>query len=150
MYKRILAPVDGSGPSGRGLNEAIQLAKEQNATLRLLHVINDFPIMVEMSDSINFEAVREGLRQSGLALLERASKQAGSEGVKVETHLVDQRSGRAADAIVEDARSHGCDLIVIGTHGRRGMSRMLLGSDAERVLRQSSVPVLLVHDSQAR
>lgn len=150
MYKRILAPVDGSGPSSRGLNEAIQLAKEQNATLRLLHVINDFPIMVELSDSINFEAVREGLRQSGLALLERASKQAASEGVKTETQLVDQRSGRAADAIVEDAKDHGCDLIVIGTHGRRGMSRMLLGSDAERVLRQSTVPVLLVHDAKAK
>lgn len=150
MYKRILAPVDGSGPSSRGLNEAIQLAKEQNATLRLLHVINDFPIMVELSDSINFEAVREGLRQSGLALLERASKQAASEGVKTETQLVDQRSGRAADAIVEDAKDHGCDLIVIGTHGRRGVSRMLLGSDAERVLRQSTVPVLLVHDAKAK
>lgn len=144
MYKRILAPIDGSSPSHSGLSEAIKLAKEQKATLRLLHVVNDFPLMVEMADHINFEAFRESMRQSGLTLLESARRQASAQGVPVETQLIDQREGRVADAIVDEAKSQSCDLIVIGTHGLRGFSRLMLGSDAEKVLRQSTVSVLLV------
>jgi nucleotide-binding universal stress UspA family protein len=63
--------------------------------------------------------------------------------------LRDRQGRRVADAIVAQAQESGCDLIVIGTHGRRGLSRALLGSDAERVLRHSTVPVLLVREKQA-
>ena len=71
-------------------------------------------------------------------------EQANAQGVTAETSLHDLRGGRVADAIVEEARQSRCDLIVIGTHGRRGVARAMLGSDAENVVRSSPVPVLLV------
>ena len=144
MYKRILVPIDGSDTGRRGLKEAIALATEQKATLCLLHVTNDFPIMSEMPSTFDFEKYREELQQYGRNLLEDAKTLAASLGLGVETHLRDLKGGRVADAIVEEAKSAGCDLIVIGTHGRRGFRRALLGSDAESVLRESPVPVLLV------
>lgn len=149
MYKRILVPIDGSDTSRNGLNAAIHLAKGDDATLSLLHVVNEFPLMVEMASTTDFNAVREGMRQYGLQLLADTRMQATSQGLKVETLLIDQREGRVSEAIVEQAKAEGCDLIVIGSHGRRGLSRLLLGSDAAGVLRQSAVPVLLVRDARA-
>ena len=144
MYKRILVPIDGSDTGRRGLKEAIALATGQKATLCLLHVTNDFPFMSEMPRAFDFEEYREELQQYGRNLLEDGKKLAASLGLEVETLLRDLKGGRVADAILQEAKSSGCDLIVIGTHGRRGFSRALLGSDAESVLRDSPVPVLLV------
>ena len=144
MYKRILVPIDGSDTGRRGLKEAITLATEQKAALCLLHVTNDFPIMSEMPITYDFEKYREELHQYGRNLLEDGKKLAASLGLEVETLLHDLKGGRVADAILQEAKSAGCDLIVIGTHGRRGFRRALLGSDAESVLRESPVPVLLV------
>ena len=144
MYKRILVPIDGSDTARRGLKEAIALATEQKATLRLLYVTSDFPVMLEMSSTLNFDQYREGLHQYGREQLDNAKTLAQGLGLEVETQLRDLKGGRVADAIVDEATSAGCDLIVIGTHGRRGLNRALLGSDAESVLRASPVPVLLV------
>jgi nucleotide-binding universal stress UspA family protein len=146
MYKRILVPIDGSDTAARGLAEAIALARELKATIRLLNLTSDFALMVEMSSAIDFEKYRAGLNQFGQHLLEKASRLATEQGVTVETSLHDLRGGRVADAIVEEARQTRCGLIVIGTHGRRGVSRAMLGSDAENVVRSSPVPVLLVRD----
>ena len=144
MYKRILVPIDGSDTARRGLKEAIALATQMKATLRLLHVTSDFPVMLEMSNTLNFDQYREGLHQYGRQQLDNAKTLAQGLGLEVETQLRDLKGGRVADAIVDEATSAGCDLIVIGTHGRRGFNRALLGSDAESVLRASPVPVLLV------
>ena len=144
MYKRILVPIDGSDTAARGLAEAIALARELKATVRLLNLTSDFALMVEMSSAIDFEKYRAGLNQFGQHLLDKASRLAAEHGVTSETSLHDLRGGRVADAIVEEARQTRCDLIVIGTHGRRGVSRAVLGSDAENVMRASPVPVLLV------
>jgi nucleotide-binding universal stress UspA family protein len=144
MYQRILVPIDGSPTAARGLAEAIALARELKATLRLLNLTSDFALMVEMSSAIDFEKYREGLNQFGQRLLAEASEQAKAQGVACETSILDLRGNRVADAIVEEARKSRCDLIVIGTHGRRGVSRAVLGSDAENVMRSSPVPVLLV------
>ena len=149
MYKRILVPIDGSDTGRRGLREAITLATEQKATLCLLHVTSDFPIMSEMPMAFDFEKYREELHQHGRNLLEDGKKLAASLGLEVETLLHDLKGGRVADAILQEAKSSGCDLIVIGTHGRRGFRRALLGSDAESVLRESPVPVLLVRAPNA-
>ena len=78
-----------------------------------------------------------------------AQEQARQQGVQAETVLVEFPPGRVADSIVEQAVQHGCDLIVMGSHGRRGLRRMMLGSDAELVLRTSRVPVLVVHQPPA-
>ena len=146
MYQRILVPIDGSDTAARGLAEAIALARELKATLRLLNLTSDFALMVEMSSAIDFEKYREGLNQFGQRLLAEASEQAKAQGVPCETSILDLRGNRVADAIVEEARKSRCDLIVIGTHGRRGVSRAVLGSDAENVMRSSPVPVLLVRE----
>jgi len=148
MYKRILVPIDGTDTARTGLKEAIQLASEQKAAIRLLHVVNDFPILMEMSSSINFEQYQEGLHQYGRKVLEDARALAASTGLAVETQLETLKGGRVSEAILKDARSSGCDLIVIGTHGRRGLRRALLGSDAEAVLRESPVPVLLIRSPE--
>jgi nucleotide-binding universal stress UspA family protein len=144
MYKRILVPIDGSDTAERGLDEAIALARELKATIRVLNLTSDFVLMVEMSTAIDYEKFREGLNQFGQRLLAKASDKAKAQGVATETSLHDLGGGRVADAIVEEARKSRCDLIVIGTHGRRGVSRAMLGSDAENVVRNSPVPVLLV------
>ena len=144
MYKKILVPIDGSETGRRGLKEAIALATEQKATLCLLHVMNDDPIMSEMPSTFDFQKYREEMQQYGRNLLEDGQQLAASLGLEVETLLHDLKGGRVADAILQEAKSAGCDLIVIGTHGRRGFRRALLGSDAESVLRESPVPVLLV------
>ena len=144
MYKRILVPIDGSDTAARGLAEAITLARELKSTIRLLNLTSDFVLMVEMSRAIDHDKFREGLNQFGRRLLAEASEQAKAQGVTAETSLHDVRGGSVADAIVEEARLSRCDLIVIGTHGRRGVSRAMLGSDAENVARSSPVPVLLV------
>ena len=145
MYKRILVPLDGSEAARRGLKEAIALAADQKAALHLLHVTSDFPIMVDIADTAAFEKkYHEGMRQYGRELLDHAKGLAAGAGIEVETVLRDLRAGRVADAIVDEAKKAGCELIVIGTHGRRGLGHALLGSDAEKVVRQSPVPVLLV------
>lgn len=144
MYKHILVPIDGSETSRRGLREAITLATTLKAKLRLMHVISDYAVMVEMSSAIDFDKFRSGLHQYGLDLLDQTAAEVRAAGVEVSTELRDPKNGRVADAIVQEATDSRCDLIVIGTHGRRGFDRALMGSDAERVLRRSPVPVLLV------
>jgi nucleotide-binding universal stress UspA family protein len=149
MYKHILVPIDGSDTSRRGLREAIGLAALLKAKLRLLHVIGDFGIMGEMTSTIDFEKYHSGLLQWGRDLLEKTAAEGRAGGLEVSTELREPGGGRVADAIVEEAREARCDLIVIGTHGRRGFSHALMGSDAERVVRESSVPVLVVRASEA-
>jgi nucleotide-binding universal stress UspA family protein len=147
MYKRILVPLDGSDTARFGLREAITLAKEQKATLRLLHIISEFPIKVEKAAVRDYnEVVHGSLQQWAEEMLRQAKALATSRDVQTETAMRELKGRRVADAIVAEARDAGCDLIVIGTHGRRGVSRLLLGSDAERVLRLSTVPVLLVRE----
>jgi nucleotide-binding universal stress UspA family protein len=144
MYQHILVPLDGSETSRRGLTEAIALAKALKARVRLLHITSDFPIMLEMASTIDFEKYRSGLHQFGRNLLEESKAEAERAGLTASTELRDMKGGRVADAIIDEAGTAGCDLIVIGTHGRRGFQRALMGSDAERVMRESPVPVLLV------
>ena len=110
---------------------------------------SDFPILAETAGAIDFEKYSVELHQYGQGLLDDAKALARSAGLEVETRLRDLKGGRVADAIVLEAKSTVCDLIVIGTQGRRGISRAMLGSDAENVLRESPVPVLLVRASGA-
>jgi nucleotide-binding universal stress UspA family protein len=84
------------------------------------------------------------LTQSGRRILKRAEEVARKSGVKANVALLESPGGPAADAIVRQAKKVKADLIVIGTHGRRGVRRMLMGSDAEQVVRNSPVPVMLV------
>lgn len=148
MYQHILVPIDGSATAETGLSEAIRLAADQKAGLRLLYVIDDFPLLVELASVTSFETSMQDLRNYGHRLLAGAAKLASDANVRAEEVLREVAQGRIADIVVDEARKGGCDLIVMGTHGRRGISRMALGSDADLVVRTSPVPVLLVRASQ--
>jgi nucleotide-binding universal stress UspA family protein len=147
VYKHILVPLDGSSTADRGLREAIRLACELKSKLRLLQVIDDFPMLAEMSTLSSFEAGLQRMREYGESVLTRALAQATEAGVEAQTLLREVTQGRIADILIEEAGKAACDLIVMGTHGRRGLSRLALGSDADRVARSSPVPVLLVRGS---
>lgn len=142
MYRKILVPVDGSPTAERALREGIRLAAALKATLRVLHVVSGFPLELELS-LVDYRKVHTDQRRSGGALLSQAVRDAATAQVPAEPLLRERNSGSIGDLIVEEA-VHGCDLIVMGTHGRRGLRRLALGGDAERVVRGSPVPVLLV------
>lgn len=144
MYQHILVPLDGSATAERGLREAVRLAAEQKGKLRLLHVIADYPLLMDMSSAVSFESMMQEVRGYGQNVLSKAQAAAASADVPAETVLREVVRGRIATVVVEEARKSGCDLIVMGTHGRRGFSRLALGSDADLVVRESPVPVLLV------
>ena len=142
-YRRILAAVDGSKASNKGLREALRLAKREGAQLFLLNVVNDFPAFAGLEGPPPIDLVPL-LREGGKRILARAQATACKAGVKAAPLLREIVGGPSADAIVREARKQRADLIVLGTHGRRGVRRLVLGSDAEQVVRTASVPVLLV------
>ena len=144
MYKRILVPVDGSHTSTRGLQEAVKLAKDQRAMVRLMHVVDEWSVTQNLDVMGGAGDVLDMLEESGKKALKNAKMLADRHGIKAETAIYRNLSGRVADFIIREARKWRADLIVMGTHGRRGFSHVLLGSDAEAVVKQSPVPVMLV------
>jgi nucleotide-binding universal stress UspA family protein len=142
-YKKILAAVDGSKASSKGLREALRLAKREGARLVLLNVVNDFYAVVGMDGPAPVDLLPM-LRESGKRILARAEATARKAGIKPLMVMREIVGGPAADAIVREARKQRADVIVLGTHGRRGVRRLVMGSDAEQVVRTSPVPVLLV------
>ncbi len=141
MYKRILVAVDGSSTSNRGLLVALQLARETNASVRLVHVADELANLAHLeSDS----RLRERVREQGMDILARALAIADSAEVPAETRLLESRDRRLGEVIADAAGEWNADLVVLGTHGRHGVQRALLGSGAEQILRASPVPVLLV------
>ena len=154
MFKRILVGVDGTPTSNRGLATAIGLAKEQNATLHVVHVIDDMAIM-PMFDTAGYvpayyDAMLASLRETGRKILSKAQAVAAKSGRSIQPQMLEARGGGVANAILQQARSVRADLIVMGTHGRRGMGRLVMGSDAEGVLRETTVPILLVRSPEVK
>jgi nucleotide-binding universal stress UspA family protein len=144
MYGKILVPVDGSETSKRGLTEACRLAKEQGAKLRCLFVIDEHYLTANYMGFMYMPDLIDKLRDNGKKILNEAEEQARMSGVKVESVLRESVELRVSGMILDDAKTWAADLIVMGTHGRRGLSHLALGSDAESVVRNSPVPVLLV------
>ncbi len=147
MYKRILVPVDGSPTASRGLAEAIELAKVVGAQLRLLHVVNEFVIAPMFGPGIDLGLIIDAMRSHGQALLQEAEKTVRAQGLPCDAVLTDAVGSAAGDIIVQQAARWPAELIVLGTHGRRGLRRVVLGSDAEQVVRSATVPVLLVRSA---
>jgi len=149
MYKKILVPVDGSATSLLGLTEAIKIAKDSGGTLKLVHVVNELIIDTGYTTGggLYYGDIIESLREGGKKTLAEAEKTVRAQGVKFDSELIETIGRRAAEAIVEQAVRWSADLIVMGTHGRRGIRRLALGSDAESVLRSAPVPVLMVRDT---
>ena len=150
MYQRILVPLDGSPTSNCGLTEAMKLAKLTGAHLRLLHVVDEMPFIISAEGyGAMTTDVLALLREAGEKILQQARTLVKDNGIPVDTVLFDSFGGRVCDRVVEQVKEWHADLVVLGTHGRRGVRRMLLGSDAEQVLRTSPVPVLLVRGPEA-
>jgi len=143
-YKRILVPVDGSPTSNKGMQEAIRLARSSRARLRLLHVVEQTVAFSAPEVAIDLGPILDSLRAAGRRRLAGIERRVRRSGVKLDTALVENFGMRVADAVIAQARRWRADLIVMGTHGRRGLQRALIGSDAELVVRYSPVPVLLV------
>ena len=149
MYKQILCPVDGSSTSNCGMMEAIHLAKDQHAKLRFLHVIDmHFPILDATGD-FNVVYMDDLLRENAKKVLNKAEIAAHKAGVETDSRTVEAIGGRVSKFVMQQVKEWPADLIVMGTHGLRGIERLVLGSDAETIVRTSLVPVLLVREQPA-
>lgn len=148
MYQRILVPVDGSATSLRGLDEAIRLAQDQKAEIRLLHVVHDFLTAGGQGAAVYMTLLRKDLRERGEKILAEAAEIARRKGIEAVTRMAETPGGSVGELIVEQALGWPADLLVLGTHGRRGIRRLLMGSDAEYVVRMTPVPVLLVRSTE--
>ena len=120
--------------------------------MRVLNVVDDLimaPMMMEPSSAADLTHILDSPRADGQKVLGKAAAVAAKSGVKAETARVESRGQNVSDVILADARRSRADVIVMGTHGRRGLNRLLVGSDAERVLREAPVPVLLTRHDRA-
>jgi nucleotide-binding universal stress UspA family protein len=141
-YDRILVPTDGSEGVERAIEHAVEVATDDGATLHGLYVLStDAYAGLAMESS--WESVDRLLREDAETAVARVREIAErmDAGVPVETAVVE---GKPSREIVRYAESEGCDLVVMGTHGRGGIDRLLLGSVAESVIRASSIPVTAV------
>jgi len=145
MFKRILVAVDGSHTSELALQEAIKLAGEVRAQLRIVHVVDNVNLNLS-AEFPNPSEIWDAMIKGGQAILHKAGAAANAAGVAVESGLIeiDTLGHRIPEMIAADADAWPADLIVIGTHGRRGLSHLLLGSVAEGVVRVATKPVLLI------
>src|SRR5262249_51679595 len=152
MYKCILVAIDGSVTSDLALREAIGLAKDQNAMLRLVHVVDVTPPNYMTTEAASAVALhfplaeyQKALQEGGEELLTTRATTARDAGVNVDTKLTTVGIGeRIYEAIEEQSKQWPADLIVIGTEGRRGFQRLMIGSVAEGLVRISTKPVLLI------
>lgn len=146
MYKQILCPIDGSSTSDCGMSHAIKLAKDQKATLHFLHVVDNYFPIVDITGDLNYIEITEKLREHGKKILMQAVEAAKLAGVSANSKLATSTRGQIYKSILNHINKCHADLIVMGTHGLRGIERLVIGSDAETVIRTSPVPVLLVRN----
>lgn len=151
MYSRILVPLDGSATADLALDHATALARPDGATVVLLHVIEQFKHITGFEPPLVYiRDVRPRFLAAGQALLDEAAGRLRQAGIDAETVLLEGRTERASELIARQAEDSRCDLVVLGTHGRRGVDRLLMGSDAEQVARIAPVPVMLVRQPRSQ
>jgi nucleotide-binding universal stress UspA family protein len=154
MYSRILVATDGSPTSEQAIEQAARLAKDQQAQLRIVHVIEQSRLAFAAAGpvAVDLESILDALRKSGQAALERGRAIAQQLGVQADAAIVgdDAIDDRVAMVLADEARRWKADLIVLGTHGRRGINHLLMGSVAEAVARVAPAHVLLVRARAAR
>ncbi len=142
MYKRLFVADDGSEAGAAALNEAIGLGQSEGSELHITFVVHHpttfgHPI-------VNLAAVEEALEAEARTTLESAAAKAQAAGVTASTAMVSATRAPIAATLLAEAAKWQADLIVMGTRGRRGLDRAVLGSVAEAVLRTTPLPVLLV------
>jgi nucleotide-binding universal stress UspA family protein len=144
MYKRILVAVDGSDTSRHAFEAALALAQSHGAELRPYYVVENAAIYYNVP-GYDPSVLHDQLVEQGRALANEFGQQMQKAGVKGETKLGEASSLTDVSALIlEGAKAFGADLLVLGTHGRRGFRRLVLGSIAEQCVRHASLPVLLI------
>jgi nucleotide-binding universal stress UspA family protein len=150
MYQRILVPVDGSETATKALIAALQMARDSGGQVHLVHFVEGItPLAADPYGAYAGEVI-EIMRQSGSKILEDALLIAKAAGVPTDTELFDNFGERLAEVVADAATRFKADLIVVGTHGRRGLGRVMLGSGAEQIIRLAPVPVLVIRHSEKK
>ncbi|UGB37610.1 universal stress protein [Frateuria soli] len=143
MYKHILLPVDGSDLSLRAADTGIALARQIGARVHALHVVVPLPAVPFLNEIIatSDSEYANSAEEAGARYLAAVRERADAAGVPCQCSL--ETDPRPHHAILQVAQREGCDLIAMGSHGWRGLDRLLLGSEAQRVILESTVPVLV-------
>ena len=149
MYKRILVPIDGSRASTQGLREALRFAKDQNAKVRIVHIVDE-AALAQYPEAIDATGqILNTFIDGGKKTLKNAMALAGRQGIDAECVLHEKLLGSLSDLILKEAKEWKSDIIVLGTHANTGIKHLLLGSNAEDIVRSSRIPVLIVHSATA-
>lgn len=148
MYRKIMVPMDESRAALRALNEAIRLAQLSGAMLRVVTVVDLALLNWGSTGYLQSAEVLQAIAASGAKVLAQAEIGVRDSGVPFETEVLESTGDKIADVLVADAREHGADLLVMGTHGFSGLMHLLMGSVAEGVLRQADIPVMLLRVAQ--
>lgn len=145
MYQRILVPVDGSDTAKQAWSTALSMAKSSGGRVRAVHVVEEMAYLsgYDQFGGYSGDLIRV-MKETGAKVLEEAMAAARAAGVEADNMLFDKFGERLGDTVADAAKLWNADLIVVGTHGRRGLGRVLLGSGAEQIIRQAPVPVLVV------
>ncbi|MDO5668073.1 MAG: universal stress protein [Alcaligenaceae bacterium] len=146
MYKKILLPIDGSDISAQTANSGISFARQIGAEIVVLNITQPFSTLVGFdgvaaSYAISDTDYEEAARKEAEEYLQPVMDRADTAGVKASSAIVSNYN--VADGIVEAAKENNCDLIYIATHGRSGLSRLLLGSVTTKVIQLAPVSVLV-------
>ncbi len=145
-YRHLLVPTDGSELSGRAVAQAVELAAALGAQLRVLHVLSNFPISLvgvgELVEASTVQALVAAGRHQAEAILKQALAVAQAAGVSAASCT--RQGSQPHREILAEAEAQGCDLIVMASHGRQGLEGLLIGSETQRVLIHSPIPVLVV------
>lgn len=141
LFKKILVPIDGSETSDKAMRMALDMTRDALGTVRFVHVIDDDRHLTSYEFSAD---LRTYAHDNAKQLLQNAMDAASAMGVNAESKVVDKPRQRLGESVADEAADWGADLVVLGTHGRRGLGRVFLGSGAEQVVRMCPVPVLVV------
>jgi nucleotide-binding universal stress UspA family protein len=147
MYDRILIPVDGSSISINAAEEGMKLAGILGSSVSFLYVIDLSILSIPDAETgiANAEVIRKGFRDQGDTIMDRLKAGAGDKGVSADTMI---REGDVHETILLAANTIKADLIIMGTHGRSGLNRLILGSVAESVARRAGCAVLLIRPEE--
>jgi nucleotide-binding universal stress UspA family protein len=150
MYANVLLSTDGSDVARKGVEHGIALAKALNAKVTVITVTEPLPVYHGSGHASGWIPSREEFDRFDAACKERAGMlldeaRAIAEQAEISPELLHVPNAHPATTIIETAKSRGCDLIIMGSHGRRGLRKLFLGSQTSEVLADGSVPVLVVH-----
>jgi nucleotide-binding universal stress UspA family protein len=145
MFKKILVPTDGSALADRAASVAAQLAKSVNAQVVGVYVIDPFPyIGIGDASAAGLQSYLSEARGSADRALVKLAQTCSAEGVDCASDTIERNV--VYEGVIETAQAEGCDLIVMGSHGRQGIKALILGSVAQKVLTHAKVPVLIVKE----